>query len=195
MNNQLKSLQARELRMTGIGMITGSTELEPMAADSMGRLILSPDLIIPVQSGGLSIRPLNDNQDSVTITASNLDIRNLAGTQDGLAFDRMLSAENSTTSQVPSLGTVRLLTTNVSAYRQNTFYVSNTSGFSIGVSVALEIAPADIDSYYMTDGSSFNLFGGDAMTFQPTRLLKYARIRVTSLLSLANITVYYFGRA
>ncbi len=195
MNNQMKSLQARELRMTGLGRITGSTELEPMAADSVGRLILSPDLTIQVQSGGLDIRPLSASQDSVTITASNLDIRNLSGTQDGLAFDRMLSLETSTTSQVPSLGTVRLLTTNVSIYRQNTFYVSNASGLAIGVSVALEIAPVDIDSYYMTDGSSFNLFGGDARTFQPTRLLKYARIRVTSLLSLANITVYYFGRA
>ena len=181
--------------MAGLGVMAGGMMLETMAADGLGRLLLSPDITIPVQSSSLDIQSLSNSQDNVTITASNLDIRDLAGTQDRIAIGQMLSLTASVTSQVPSPGTVHLLTTNVSAYRQNAFYISNISGLSVGVSVALEIAPADIDSYYITDSSAFNLFGGDAMTLKPTKLLKYARIRITSLSSLANVSVYYFGRA
>ena len=195
LNSLIKSRRAEELQATGFGRSELDSSVLPLATDSQGRMILSPGLDIAVQSSNLDIRNLAESSNGVSITVSNLDIRDLDGSRDSLVASHCLSVINSESGSVPILSTAYFLATNVGAHRQNTFYVSNVSGIVVGVTVALEIAPADIDSYYVAESSSFSLLGGETALLSPGRLMKYARVRVSALLALANITVYYFGRA
>ncbi len=195
MNGLIISPNAVKLRMGGFGKPEQDIPPIPIATDGQGRMILSPELDLQVQSNGLDIRPLVESSDSVTATASNLFIRGLDGVQDSLSFNREASVAANQTSSVPILSTVYFLPTDTGAYRQNTFYVRNTGLVSVAVTVTLEIAPVNDSAYYVTDSSSFSLVGGNTLVLSPTRLMRYARVRVSALLSLATVTVYYFGRA
>lgn len=195
LNGLIINPQAAELRVVGFGKPEQGVSPLPVATDSQGRMILSPGLDLQVQSSALDIRPLAENRDSVTCTAPELDLRGLTGQRDSLSLSRNASATASQTEQILVGGTVYFLPTDIGAYRQTTFYVSNV-GISVGVNVALEIAPRNTDSYYVTDISSGTLLGGQTVLLSPTRLMRYARIRVSAILTLlvATVTVHFFGR-
>lgn len=192
MNNHIFNTRAKHLLMAGYGKSEPDDSFIPIATDGGGRMILSPDLTIQAEANALDIRPLDWTRDSASITVSNLDIRDLTGTRDNLEVFSQSFAQASE-SAIFSLSSRVFLPTDVSPYRKNTFYVRNSSALSVLVTVALQIAPINTESYYVADGSSFSLIGGSTVTFQPTRLMRYARILVTATL-LANITVYYFGQ-
>lgn len=179
--------------MAGYGKPEPDGSFMPMVTDSIGRMVLSPDLTIGTEANALDIRPLNEAWDMPSITVSNLAIRDLTGTRDNLTLFRQSFLEASESGQILALSSRNFLPTDIGAYRKNTFYVRNTSGLSISVTVTLQLAPINNDSYYVDDGSSFNLIGGNTVIFQPSKLMKYARIRVSAVL-LANVTVYYFGQ-
>lgn len=193
MNNYIFNTQIKHLLMVGYGKSEPDGLFAPVVTDSTGKMILSPDLTIEAEADALDIRHLNGIQDSSSVTVANLDIRDLAGTRDNLELFRQ-SFDTATESGVIVAASARnFLPRDISAYRGNTFYVRNTSALSVSVTVTLQIAPINDDNYYVNDGTSFNLIGGSTAIFQPSRLMKYARIRVSALL-LANVTVYYFGR-
>lgn len=193
MNNHVFNTQVNHLLMAGYGKSGADGSFTPVITDHAGRIILSNHLDIETESDALDIRSLNETQDSALITISNLDIREFAGTRDNLKLSGRSFAEATESGVIVALSSRNFLPRDISAYQKNTFYVRNTSGLSVSVTINLQIAPADIDSYYTNDGSSFNLIGGNTAMFQPSKLMKYARIRVSALL-LANITVYYFGQ-
>lgn len=195
LNELIISPRAVELRIVGFGKPEQGVSPLPVATDSQGRMILSPGLDPQVQSNALDIRPLAENRDSVTCTVSELSVRGLTGERDSLSISRKESATATQTDQILIGGTVYFLPTDIGAYRQTSFYVSNV-GLSVGVNVALEIAPQNTDSYYVTDVSSGVLLGGQTVLLSPTRLMRYARIRVSAILTLivATVTVHFFGR-
>ena len=193
MNGLIISPKARNLRMAGFGKYAENAPPAPVATDSAGRMILSPELDLQVQAAGLDIRPLQESRDSTAFTVSNLDIRDLSGSRDAVEFAQSASVSDVQSSQIPILGTVFFLPKDVSPYRQNAYYVRNTS-LSVGVTVTLEIGPQNADAFYVADSSAFSLLGGNTLLLVPSKLMRYARVRVSGLLSLANVTAYYFGR-
>jgi hypothetical protein len=140
--------------------------------DSGGQLIAASGAAIPVTANNLNIRPLNGITDSVLTYGQSW------------AYD-------SDSGVVVGVGFTYFLTENISRFARNTYIVDNTG--SIALSVTLQIAPVDNDNYYVNDGSAFDLLVGGTHTFEPSVLMKYARIRISALL-LGSAAVYYFGQ-
>lgn len=160
--------------------------------DSDGKLILSPELSIDVVSDNLDLRSVNSTRDSITISATDFDIRSLNGTQDSVQIYNKSFVEDSDSGTILALGTRIFLTKNIGNYKNNIYVVRNTGG--VAVTLTLQIAPVDIDNYYINSGSQFNLLAGGIQIFTANNLMKYARISVSALL-LGSVTVYYFGQA
>ncbi len=194
MNNLISNKNPKQLFMTGYGKSVSDNVLTSIATDDAGRMILSNELNIDTEANDLDIRPLNWGYDSATITIPSTDIRSLSGNRDAANLAQQSFVEANQSATIAILSTINLVTRDISQYSRNTFLVRNTSGISVSVNVSLQIAPINNDAYYINDGSSYSLIGGDIAVFQPTQLLRYARIRVSALLALANITVYYFGQ-
>lgn len=164
----------------------------PFATDGQGRLILSPVLSYTITANNLDVRDLSSSQDSLSITASDLDIANLQGTKDSLRLQRLNFAEGNESGTIVALGQRAFLPRDISSYRSNTYFVVNNGG--VGVTVSLQLAAVNSSSYYITDGSSFSLLAGGTRLFVPTRPSKFARVFASAVL-LASIEVYYFGQA
>ena len=160
--------------------------------DSNGRLVLSSSLAIDIAVDNLDIRDLNSTRDILTVTSTDLDIRNLSGTQDSVQIYNKTYVEDSDSGTIVALGTRNFLTKNVSNYKINNYLVRNIGG--VALTIALQIAPIDVENYYVNDGSSFNLLAGGSTIFTPSKLMKYARIRVSAVL-LGSVTVNYFGQS
>ncbi len=193
MNNHIFNNQVKHLLMAGYGHSEPNEAFTPVVTDNIGQMILSPDLTIAVEAEGLDIRNLEESRDSASITVSNLDIRNLSGIRDNLNLYDNSFVEASESGVIVALSTRNFLATDTSPYSKSTFYVRNNSALSVSVTVTLQIAPINSDNYYVNDGVSYSLIGGNTLIFQPSRLMRFARIRVSAIL-LANVTVYYFGQ-
>lgn len=100
--------------------------------------------------------------------------------------------EDSDSGTIIALGTRIFLTKNISSYQNNYYLVRNTGG--VAVTVTLQIAPDNIENYYVNSGTQFNIIAGGSKLFTPSNLMKYARIRVSALL-LGSATVNYFGQS
>jgi hypothetical protein len=182
-NNTAKKLNATLFGMNGINVL-------PIAVDGEGNLLLSSEGAVTVTASNLDIRDLNYATDSVTVTATDLDIRNLTGTLDSVAVARMGFAELSASGTVGT-STVYALVTDISGYSGNSFYVKNLSGSAITVTV--QISPIDDTSYYTTSSSqsvTTSTPGVAAVTIP----IKYARLALVSSGS-ATYIAYYNGRA
>lgn len=141
-------------------------------SDSSGELIASSGAAIPIEANALDIRALSGATDSALVYGQS-------------------SAYDSESALIVGLGSYDFLPKNVGPYSRNTYMAVNTG--SVALSVTLQIAPVDNDAYYVNDGSAFDLLVGNTHTFEPSRLMKYARIHVTAVV-LGSATVYYFGQ-
>lgn len=196
MNKHIFDTKAGELSITGYGKDISDNIVIPIKTDSQGRMILSPDIIINAVSAppGLDIRPLDRMRDSAGITVQNLDIRALTGTVDGVTVAGLGSFVDSDSDQIGILTTTYLLPVDTSPYSRYSYLVKNTSGVSVGVNITLQAAPDNVANHYLDDGSSFSLLGGNMLILQPSVMMKFARVKITSLLSIANVQVYFFGQ-
>lgn len=193
MNRCATNNAADSLRITGLG-IDSTEQLTSLAVDAYGRSVLSPENTYGVQSSGFKIRLLNDGTDSALMTGADIAIRSLRGNLDAVTWTRQSSVTASDSALVSLLTPVNFLPTDLSGTRQNAFVVANMAAVSLSVRIFLQIAPVNIDSYYVDDGTSFDLIGGGIATFVPSKLMRFARIRVTALISTASVEVYFFGR-
>jgi len=157
-----------------------------------GKLILSPLLTINVEASNLDIRNLNVTRDNAIITANDLDIRSLDGNQDSIQIYNKSYVEDFDSGTIVALGTRTFLTKDTSNYSKNIYLVRNTGG--VAVTVTLQIAPSNTESYFVNSGSQFDLIVGGATIFNPSNTLKYARIKVSALL-FGSVTVNYFGQS
>lgn len=167
--------------------------LSAFRTDGQGRLLLAPGLAVPAAADGLDIRPLTPARDSLLIGGAGIDIRPLEGGTDSLARSQGRTAFAQASGSL-IIGAQYFLPRDISPYRTNIYRVQLT-GVSALAYVQLQIAPVDNGDYYVPDGGEFELLGGGVVFLQPTRLARYARVRVSALLSLGTITVHYFGRA
>jgi hypothetical protein len=190
MNNIIASNDASKLQAAVYGM--QGTGLNPIAVDPLGKQIFSSPSIAQITAENFDIRNLSAARDRLSITARDLDIRNLNGSQDSINLYNRASAEASESGFILALATKNFLTRNVSMYRSNTYDVVNQGG--VAVTINLQLAPIDNDSYYINDGGTFNLLIGSRIVLEPSKLMKYARIRVSTLL-LGSVSVYYLGQA
>lgn len=87
MNNLVFNNTAKKLSAAFYGMY--ESEYKPVAVDENGLFLFSPLSVITITATDLDIRDLNYTTDSVTVTATNLDIRDLNGSQDSVAVSRM----------------------------------------------------------------------------------------------------------
>lgn len=189
MNDRIFNQEPGEIVMTGFG-IAPDDSYHTFASDSGGGLLISP-MVMDVYANGLDIRDLDPARDTVAITASSLDIRNLSGGQDSVEAYGNFNVSDSQSQSFLIAQTFYLLTKNVGSYKYNSYVIQNT-GTGLAVTVTLQIAPVDIDAYYVNDGSSFQIISGATLTFVPTRLSKYARLQVSTL-ALGSVQAFYFG--
>ncbi len=161
-------------------------------AEQMAALIFgtSSTGVVPVSTdaGG---KPVVSSADTIPIEADDLNIRGLSGAADSVDVYGQSWAQDSDSGTIVGLGSRNFLTKNISLYARNTYLVVNTGSVALGIT--LQLAPADNDNLYVNDGSAFDLLIGDSHLFEPSRLMKYARIRIAALL-LGSATVYYFGQ-
>lgn len=162
----------------------------PVAVDSGGNLILSSTGAVSVTATNFDIRALSSATDSVAVTATDLDIRNLTGATDSVAIAEMGFAELSVTGTVGT-STVYVLTTDISPYAENSFYVMNVSGSPITMTV--QIAPVNDTSYFVASSSASVTTAAPTVS-TITVPIRYARLALVSAGS-ATYIAYYNGRA
>jgi hypothetical protein len=167
------------------------SDYKAVAVDSNGRLQLSPQNPIAVTATDFDIRSLNSSTDSVLVTALDLDIRNLSGTQDSVQLQSCGFVEDNISVTVLS-GTTFLLTKNISGYRQNSYFIRNTGGAT--VTVTLQLAPIDDTNYYINHSTPQGVGVSSNSLNAATTVMKYARLRVVASAN-TRIVVYYNGRA
>lgn len=165
--------------------------IKPLAVDSSGRFLFSSSSVITVTATNLDIRNLNSAQDSMLVMATDLDIRNLSGIQDSVQVSSEGFVEDSITTTVAA-GTTYLLTKNVGQYRENSFFIRNNGSSSI--TVTLQIAPENNDIYYVDNSSTQNVSASSNNITTTTMVMKYARLKVVASTS-TNVVAYYNGRA
>lgn len=190
-NNKIINQIANNLLSSVYGIDTDNNN-QIFIVDSNGELILSPLITINVEASNLDIRDLNIIRDSATITANDLDIRNLNGNQDSIQIYSKSYVEDSDSGTIVAFGTRTFLTKDTSNYSNNVYLVRNTGG--VAVTVTLQIAPSNTESYFVNSGSEYNLIIGGATLFTPSNTMKYARIKVSAVL-LGSVTVNYFGQS
>ncbi|KUO72306.1 MAG: hypothetical protein APF81_21625 [Desulfosporosinus sp. BRH_c37] len=190
-NNKIFDVTSNNLSSTLYGTDEDNNN-KIFSIDSNGKLILSPLLTINVEASNLDIRNLNVTRDNAIITANDLDIRSLDGNQDSIQIYNKSYVEDFDSGTIVALGTRTFLTKDTSNYSKNIYLVRNTGG--VAVTVTLQIAPSNTESYFVNSGSQFDLIVGGATIFNPSNTLKYARIKVSALL-FGSVTVNYFGQS
>ncbi|ADY56329.1 hypothetical protein Sgly_2036 [Syntrophobotulus glycolicus DSM 8271] len=189
MNYLIFNTSAENLKAVIYGM--DDNEPKPIAVDADGLFLFSPLSEITVTANNLDIRSLSSARDSVVVTANNLDIRDLSGTQDSVQLYNLGFVEESLSTTAPS-GTSFLLTKDISAYRENSYFIRNTGSSTI--TVTLQIAPVDSNAYYVDHSTAQGVTAGNNNITSVTVAMKYARLRVVAS-SNTNVEIYYNGRA
>ncbi len=164
-NNNPDSLRTSIYGMDG-------TQLKAVAVDTDGNLVLSP----------LS---------TISVTATDLDIRSLSGTTDSVLIYGQNFVEDSITTTVPA-GTTYLLVKDISPYRQNSYFIRNNGTSS--VTVTLQIAPVNSDSFYVDNSSAQTVTASSNNITSVTVAMRYARLRIVASTG-TSVTAYYNGRA
>jgi len=163
-----------------------------VAADEDGKLMFSPASQITVTASNLDIRNLTSARDTVNVIATDFDIRSLNGARDSVAISAKAFIEARATLSVPANATLYLLTYEVGPYSQNSYFLRNTGGGS--VSVALEIAPVNDNAYYVSSGVTGVSAGNNFLAAVAT-LMRYARLRVETGSATIGVDAFYNGRA
>ena len=145
MNYLVFNTNADTLQTTIYG--TDTDELKPIAVDANGMFLFSPLSQITVTASNLDIRNLTPSRDTVSVTANNLDIRDLNGAQDSVQKQSCGFVEQTITATAPS-GSTAYLVRDIGPYSQNSYFIRNTGSSTITVS--MQIAPLDDPSYYFT---------------------------------------------
>ena len=167
------------------------TQVKPVAVDSSGMFIFSSTNPVTITATDLDIRNLNYTTDSVTVTATDLDIRNLNGAQDSIQIYNVSFTEDNVT-QTVSAGTTSLLTKDISNYSENSYFLRNTGGATL--SVILQIAPINDNNFYYNDSSTQSVTTLNNIVLPVTAVMKYARLAVIASTN-TGVVVYYNGRA
>lgn len=165
----------------------------PVATDAGGNFVFSPTSLVSVTASNLDIRNLTSSRDTVNVTAVDFDIRNLSGTQDSVAVSAKGFVEASVTQTVSSGTTAYLLTREIAAYSQNSYFLRNTNA-SGSITVTLQVAPVDDVNYYVSATASGVSAGSNYLAAVAT-LMRYARLRVDTGGTAIGVVVYYNGRA
>lgn len=166
-------------------------ELRPIAVDNSGMFLLSPLSEITVAANNLDIRNLSSATDSVLITANDLDIRPLSGTTDSVQIYSRNFVEDTISTTVTS-GQNYLLTRDISAYGQNSFYIRNTGGSTI--TVAIQVSPVDDNSLYLDNTTPTAVTASSNFLATVTGSVKFARLRVQAGTTV-SVVAYYNARA
>ena len=191
MNNLVFNKHARSLKAAIYGQY--SDEPVPIAADVDGNFVFSPASEITVTASNFDIRNLTSTRDTVNVTATDFDIRSLSGTQDSIAISTKGFIEAQATQTIGSNTTAFLLTREIGAYAQNSYFLRNTN-VTGSITVTLQIAPVDDGDYYVSSAASAVSAGSNYLTAVIT-LMRYARLRVDTGGTAIGVSAYYNGRA
>lgn len=157
--------------LTGIYGSDG-TQFRAVTVDTGGNVILSP----------LSV---------ISVTATDLNIRDLSGTQDSVLVYGQNFVEDTVSTTVPS-GTTYLLVKDISPYRQNSYFIRNNG--SVSITVTLQVAPVDGDSYYVDNSTAQTVSASSNNITSVSVAMKYARLKVVASTS-TSVVAYYNARA
>lgn len=159
----------------------------PLAADAQGRLQLAVAGTQTITAQHLDIAALSG---SAVITAANLAIGPLTPQRNALAQGQ-LPYNTFYDSVLLVLGGTTVLQADTLPYAKSTFVV-RADFISALTTVYLQVAPADIASYYTTISSATSLVLGGLYVFTVTVPLRYARIFATGIGS--QLSAWYVGQ-
>ena len=188
MNSLVFNRNADILQTTIYGV--DNDELRPIAVDPDGRFLFSPLSEITVTATNLDIRDLTPSRDTVSVTATDLDIRNLDGAQDSVQKYGCAFVEATITTTAPA-GTTAYLVRDIGPYSQNSYFIRNNGASTITVS--MQIAPVDDANFYFTAAGPTAVTAGNNLVLSTTTAMRYARLLVQASANTA-IVAYYNGR-
>ncbi len=168
-------------------------EVVAVATDESGNFIFSPSSLITVTATNFDIRNLTSARDTVNVTATDFDIRSLSGTQDSVQVSSKQFTEARTTVTVSANTTTYLLLREIGGYSQNSYFLRNTNAIG-AITAAVEIAPTDDNSFYVSSGATSVGAGSNYLAAVAT-LMRYARLRVQTGGTAIGVDAFYNGRA
>ncbi|MDP2870969.1 MAG: DUF6385 domain-containing protein [Bacillota bacterium] len=171
----------------------------------------SSDIAVVVDSSG--VLAIQDNGSSITVDASNLDIRDLTEASDSI----LIYGNDGSNNQViltDSSGRLKTLgipdfteatqtvatatadafstTRNVSQFLNYSFFVENTS-LTNTAALRLEISPDD--STYLVEGTEVTIPVSTSIVLQPDRYLKYSHVSYRSTTAGSDATLVLIWQA
>jgi len=190
MNNLIFNRTAEQLHSTVYGKYGDQTR--PVAVDTGGQIVFSSSSIFTITATNLDIRDLTAARDTVNVTATDLDIRDLNGSQDSVQISSKSFVTDTLSTSVSS-GTTYLLVKNIGNYSENSFFIRNTG--SATITVTLQVSPVDDTDYYTNNGSAQSATTSSRnIVFAVTVPAQYARLQVLANTNV-SLVAYYNGRA
>ena len=191
MNFLVFNKSAENLKTAIYGQNNGNTVA--VATDEAGNFMFSPSSQVTVTASNLDIRNLTSARDTVNVTATNFDIRDLNGSQDSVEISSKGFIASHSTLSIPANTTSYLLTYEIGPYSQNSYFLRNTNG-SGSITVTLEIAPVDDSNYYIP-GTDTAVGAGSNYLAAVATLMRYARLKLQTGTTTIGVDAYYNGRA
>lgn len=194
MNGLIHNNNTHPLAATPYGLDSSSSAY-PLQTDSSGKLLLAQP-IWQISGNNVDVRNLTPTRDTIGIQGSDIPIRSLTPSQDFVTCQSQNNVVTTQSGTVPLLlAPLLLLVTDMSNYSNNTFWVRNT-GVGIAVSITLQLSPINTDAYYVNDQAESNLLAGGLAMFRPSRMTRFARLRIVGLISLntTTVTAYHVGQ-
>lgn len=192
MNFLVFNQSADSLKTAVYGSYNG--EAVAVATDEDGNFVFSPDSLITVTASNLDIRDLTAARDTVTVTASNFDIRDLNGDQDSVQVSSKAFVQTQTTVTVAANTTTYLLVQEIGGYSDNSFFLRNTNAVSGSITVTLQVAPTNSDSYYVS-ATATSVGAASNYLAAVATLMRYARLQAQTGGTAVGVDAYYNGRA
>ncbi|SDN38130.1 hypothetical protein SAMN04488502_1264, partial [Dendrosporobacter quercicolus] len=137
----------------------------------------SNQLIKTNASGQTDIRPLTI-ADQVTVSATDLDVRDLNSATDSItAVVSVLHAESDPIA-VTTTDALAGISQDIATWRTFSFFVENTSATAVSATIKMQISPDN--NKWVDDGAEYTLAQNEITVLVTSRYLRYARVAYQS---------------
>ena len=137
----------------------------------------SNQLIRTNASGQTDIRPLTA-ADQVTVSATDLDIRDLNSATDSITAIVSVNHTESGPTAVTTTNTFSGTGQDIATWRTFSFFVANASSTAVSATIKIQISPDN--TTWVDDGAEYTLAQNEATVLVTSRYLRYARVAYQS---------------
>ena len=147
-------------------------------------------IILTNASGQTDIRPLTA-ADQVTVSATDLDIRDLSSATDSVTAIVSVSHTEPAADNVTTSDTYAGTGQDVSTWRTFSFFIENTSATAVSGTVKIQISPDN--TKWVDDGAEYILEQNETTVLVTSKYLRYARVAYKSTVAAtpANLSISF----